>query len=223
MDHHQHVDVLVDVIDIRRDRPHRENLLELGEDGPRIAHAAAHGIELALHAQGTHEADHRLLRRAQFVDEFRHVVLEEFLAFRLKARDRRAAVRGVGAGQTEIQSIAAARLQRLQAEFSGAIFILRKRLRIDDTQVDLAAGAGRDFLQEFAHPRRIRHEQRGLFGGGVARKIVVQVDGLLELGEHGFRAGRQCVEPVLREIEAHAAQQPIRQHDDAQKEHRQGC
>ena len=96
-------------------------------------------------------------------------------------------------------------------------------MRVDDTQVDLAAGAGRDFLQEFAHPRRIRHEQRGLLGGGVARKIVIQVDRLLEFGEHLLSAGREGVQPVLREIQAHAAQQPIRQHDDAQEEHRQGC
>jgi len=51
-------------------------------------------------------------------------LLEEFLAFGLKTRDRRAAVGGIGAGQTEVQGIAAPPAATAD-RISGAIFILR--------------------------------------------------------------------------------------------------
>ena len=38
MDEHQHVDVLVDVIDVGGQRAHGEQLLDLREDGPGLAH-----------------------------------------------------------------------------------------------------------------------------------------------------------------------------------------
>ena len=50
MHHHQHVDVLVDVIEVGGERAHREQLLDLGEHRPGVAHLAGHRVELALHA-----------------------------------------------------------------------------------------------------------------------------------------------------------------------------
>ena len=43
--HHQHVDVLVDVIELGGEGAHREQLLDLAHDGPRIAHLAGRRIE----------------------------------------------------------------------------------------------------------------------------------------------------------------------------------
>ena len=103
------------------------------------------------------QADHRLFRRRQLVDEFRHVVFQKLLAVGLKARNRRAAVGRIGAGQTEIQRIAAGTgLQRLQAGLGRMILIFREGLRIDHSQTNLAAGAGRDLFEKLAHPRSHR-------------------------------------------------------------------
>ena len=43
----------------------------------------------------------------QFLDELGHVVFQKFLAVGLEARDHRAAVGGIGAGQSEVQRFAA--------------------------------------------------------------------------------------------------------------------
>jgi hypothetical protein len=206
MHDHQHVDVVVDVIHIGGQRADREELLDLRQDGPWFAHPARHRIELALHRQGTHQSDHGLLGCAQFVDELGHVVFQELLPVALEFRNRGAAVRRVRARQTEIQRVAAARLQRLQTELGRPVLLLGERLRIDHPQVHLAAGTGGDLLEEFAHPGRIRHEQRRLLRRRVAREVVIQVDGFLELGQHLPGTGRQRVELVLGEIQAHAAQ-----------------
>ena len=77
-----------------------------------------------------------------------------------------AAVGGIGAGQSKIQRIAAAGLQRLQSEFRGAVLIVGERLRIDDVQMNLAAGARRQLLEKLAHARGVGHDQGRLLGGG---------------------------------------------------------
>ena len=72
-------------------------------------------------------------------------------------------------------------------------------------QIDLAAGARRDFFQKLAHPRRIRQNQRRLFSRLVAGKIKVQIDRLFQFVQHLLRAAAQGVELVLRQVQAHAA------------------
>ena len=48
MHQHQHIDILVDVIEIRGQGAHIEQLLQLGVDGPGLAHLSGLGIELSL-------------------------------------------------------------------------------------------------------------------------------------------------------------------------------
>ena len=153
------------------------------------------------------------------MDQLGDVILEKFLAVRLEARDHRASIGRIGAGQTEIQRIpAAARVERLQTVLGRAVLVLGKRLRIDDAQTDLAAGAGRDLLEKFAHPGRVRQDERRLLGSRFARKIEIQIDRFLDFREHLAGAGTQRVQPVLGQIEAHARQPEIRQHHHAQKQ-----
>ncbi len=192
MHHHQHVHVLVDVVEHRLPRAHREDLFDRRKDRPGLAHASAHGVELSLHAQRTQQPDHRLFRRAEFVNELGDVVLEKLLAVRLEVRDDGTAVGRVGAGKPEIQCIAAAPVQRLQPVLGGAILVLGEGLRVDHAQPHLAVGAGGDLLEEFAHPRGVRQEQRRLLRRRVAREIEIEVDRLLELA----RAPPAC--PALR-------------------------
>jgi hypothetical protein len=78
---------------------------------------------------------------------FCHVVFQELLAIGLEVRDRRAAIGRVGPAEAKIQRLAAiADRQRLQAELSGAIFIVGERLRINHMQMNLTAGARRDLF-----------------------------------------------------------------------------
>jgi hypothetical protein len=85
-------------------------------------------------------------------------------------------------------------------------------------QLNLAAGARRDFFQKLAHAGGIGEDQRRLLGRHVPRKIEIQIDRLFQLAQHLLRAAAQRVELVLRQIQAHAAQSHVRQHHDAQKQ-----
>jgi hypothetical protein len=57
-----------------------------------------------------------------------------------------------------------------------------------------------------------------LFGRDVARKIKIQIDRLFQFAQYLLRTAAQGVELVLRQVQAHAAQSHVRQHDHAQKQ-----
>ncbi len=86
------------------------------------------------------------------MDQFRDVVFQEFLAVGLEVGDDGSAVGRVRARETEVQRIAAAALERLQAELAGPILIVREGLGIDHLQVNLAARARRDLFEELPDP-----------------------------------------------------------------------
>ena len=187
MHDHQDIHILVDVIQVSGQRAHREELFDLRQHGPGVARLAGHGIELSLQRERAQQAHDGFFRIGQFLDELGHVVFQELLPVRLEIRYHRAAVGRIGARQTEVQRFAAAGVvgrNRLQPGFGGMVLVIRKGLGVDHVQPDLAGGSRRDLLEEFAHPVRVRHEQRRLLLGGIAREVEIQVDRLLELGEH---------------------------------------
>jgi hypothetical protein len=102
MHQHQYVDIFVDVIEIRRQGAHVEQLLQLSVDGPGLAHLSGLGIELSLQTDRTQQADHRLFRRAELLDELRHVVFQKFFPIGREIRDGGTAIGRVGSRQAKI-------------------------------------------------------------------------------------------------------------------------
>ena len=221
--HHEHVDVGRDAIDVRRELTQGEQLLDLGDDGPGFAHLSGHRIDLTLHVDRTEQADHRLLRLPELLNELGNVVFQERFAFLLETGDHGMTIGRVRSRQPEEQRVAvAARGQRLDSGTCGPVFVLGKRLRIDDPQAYLAVRACRHFLEKFSHARRIGQHQRRLLRRRVAREVEIQIDRFLQLPHHLARARRQGIEPVLSQVQAHAAQRDVREHDHGQEDDREG-
>ena len=226
MHQHQHVHVRVDVRGARLERPQVEQLLRLGVDGPRLAHLSGLRIEARAHRQRGQPGDHRLLGVGELVDELDDVVLEELLLVRIEELDGGMAVGGVGAGEAEVELRAAGAERRAaHAELGGAVLLLGERLRVDDVQAQLAAGAAGELLEELAHPHAVGLQLRQL-PGGLLREEEVQVDRLLDARQDPVGAGRGGVQVVLGEIQPPAAQRVVEEHreaDEQQGERRAAC
>lgn len=136
----EHGDVVVDLRDVRSEVAHGEELPGLREDGPWFAHLARGWIETGAHRQTREPADHGLLRIGELVDEPGDVVFEELLAGRIEEGDGGMSVRGVRAGEPEVQLPAALTERRTRhAELGRAILVPGEGLRIDHLQVQLAS------------------------------------------------------------------------------------
>ena len=222
MHRHQHIDVLVDRLQRGRiDRAHLEQLAPLLVDRPGLAHLPRCRIEPGRERQARKQADHRFLRRLQFMDQLGDVVFKERLLVRLQERNRCLAVGGVGSGEAEEHLVAGGRHRhRLQAEAGCTVLVLGKRQGIDHFEPELAARARSHFLQHLAHAGVVGAQLRQ-FLGALVRVEQVQADGFLDRAEDVVRPVRQRVEVVLREIGARAAEHHVDQQHHRDEQHGQ--
>src|SRR6185437_7583983 len=140
-------------------------------------------------------------RMRQLIDELRDVVLEEALLVRVEEGDGLLAVGGVGSRETEVE-LGAGLVDggARDPELRGAILLDRERLRIDDVQVDHAARALPELLEEVVYPLAVGTDLRDGFGG-LGRVEEVEVDRLLDALQDPVGAGRDGVQAILGEIE----------------------
>ena len=221
MHHHQRVDVIGNGNDIGFHALHVEQLAQFSIDHPALGRAASGRIEARPHRQVGHETHHRARIVGEAGNQLGQVVFEKGFLVRLEEWNRRRAVGGIAARQTEEERIAAvAQRNRLQARRGGAIFVFGKRLRIDDRQSDAATRARGHFLQQFLHARGIGAD-RGKFACGLFGVVEGEVDRLFDLGKDGLGAIGQRVELALREIQACAAEQRAAGHDECKKQYGQ--
>ena len=141
-----------------RHRLHVEELLGLRVHHRRLARLAGLRVERLrpAHRQARHPADDGLLRIRELVDELHHVVLEELFFARVEELDGLLAVRGIRAGETEVDVLPVrARGRAAHAELVRTIFVFGERLRIDHRQVQLAVRARGQLLEQLAHARAV--------------------------------------------------------------------
>src|ERR1700730_113381 len=221
MHQHQHVHVRLDPGRSGCERPQVEELLHRAVHDPRTALAPALLIEARTHRQRGQPGDHGLFGVGQLIDELDDVVLQELLLVGIEELDCRVAIGGVGSGKAEVELRAGgSHRSAAHAELGGAVFLLRERLRVDHVQMQPAAGARGELLEELAHPYavglQLRQLRRGLF-----REEEIQVDGLADAGEDPLGSRRGGVETMLREIQPPAAQRVVEQHGEADEQQRE--
>ena len=119
----------------------------------------------------------------ELVDQLHDVVFEELLLARIEELDRLLAVGGVGAGEPEVEL--ACRLvadrRAVHAELRGAVLVVGERLRVDDVQVHLAAGARRQLLEEVPHAHAVGASAAGSVRAVFAEKKKYRLIGSLML------------------------------------------
>jgi hypothetical protein len=207
MHQHQHVDIARNRVEIGAERFDGVELLHLFEHDVRHQRATLHRRhQVAFEWQLRGETNDRLVRIGKAGDELRQVIFEESLAIRLKERDDRLVVSRIGAGEAEINLLAAL-IERhaLEAEGDGAILDRRERLRIENIEHDLAFGQRRVFAQHLAHAIGKDAVTRD-FAAELRRIIETQRDRLVDFGERGARRRRQRIESFLRQVDPHAGE-----------------
>ena len=219
MDHHQHADVLVDRRRVRRDGADVEQLAHLLHARPALAHLTRHRVERGIDRQARQQADDRLLRVAQPVDQARDVVLEKLFLVRLEETDDLATIGRVRAGEPEVQLLAVrADGHRGESEPGRAILVLAEGLRIDDGELDLAIRTPRQLARAARARVARRRAPPAPSCSRLSEKKKYRFTGSSSEPRMRSRARRDRVQPVLRQVEARAAQRKRRQHRDREEQ-----
>ncbi len=200
---------------------HRIELFDLLVDGPRRVGAAGLEIHVALHGQCRQPAHHGFLRRGELEDELGHVVLQLFLAARGQVGDGALAVGGVGGREPQVHALTAI-VDRIHAEFVGAVFLFRIGLRIDDLEREVAVGQRGQLFEQFAHARTVTAHAR-ILGRGFLAEEEVEVHRLLEPAHDALGALRHRVEIVRGQVDLRAAQQVVREQHDTDEQRADDC
>src|SRR5262249_55037176 len=106
------------------------------------------------------------------------------------------------------------------AELVRAIFLFGVGLRIDDRQMQLAVRARDQLFEQLFHARAVGLQLGNRGRGGFAIEEV-EIHGLFQPFENLLRAGRDGVQPVLRQVETPAAEQRAEQNSEADEQQRE--
>ena len=203
MHEQQHVDILADRRCLQIDRLQLEDRAQLRHDRPLLWPPPAEGQQrrdVLVHLVRGDQADLRLPRLAQIVDQPRQVVFEEGFLAALEEGDHLAVVDRVGADQAEVEVLVDRDRDRAEAVADRVVLLVGEGLGIDHLEPDLALGDQRVLLQHLAHPLAVALELRGLVGDALG-EIEAQRHRLLQRGEHVARARVQRVEGIGGQIQ----------------------
>ncbi|MNO68781.1 hypothetical protein D3C76_596210 [compost metagenome] len=218
MHQQQYADILGDLVDFRREALQVELLADILQHHPRRTRLLRLHVEAAVHLQIADQPDHRPLRLRQALHQAADVVFEEFLVVQREERDGLGIVQRIGAGQTEVDLLAAlVQRHRLQAELGGAVFLFGERLRIDDMQPDLAASLALVGLEQLLDTPGVVAQRHEVLGALVGIEEV-QVDRLLQLAKDLLRPVGDGVQALLGQVQARAGEGQPGDHVEGQEQ-----
>ena len=204
MDDGQHVEVGGQAVGRGLDGDEVKGLFPFADHQLALRHPAAlhgHEIHLALQRQAGQEAELAAVELLRLVEELREIVFEELLAIGSEGGNDLLLL-GLDRDEAEVKLPAGAGPGlRGDAGSRGLLLLGRVGLRVDDVQGDPAVRRAPILAEHLMHALGVVLEGDRQ-GAGAPRKVEVELDGLLDLGEERPGAGRQRVDLLRGGVEA---------------------